>query len=258
MIYKILPDVQDQLVNPEKSCKSCLNFYRQHLADSGPVTRTTDSSGPVKVSQLKPEPLIQLNNPRRRLIRDHHWPGMRREEPRGAHLIIPRKAAGTVRRELYIIRRIRIHEISSAQLKLLDVNIAKFPLPEHGRIIREVARVVDRLVRPEGHVEIAAFVETTKTIEARAVQIVEQLRAFFRVRLATTNQAIEALALSIEKLLVVPHPHAHAQTILHVTIEVDEVRVDVVQQRLLRLQSKHHREPAAKRFEVATFNVRFQ
>src|SRR6185503_11321099 len=104
---------------------------------------------------------------------------------------------------------------------------------------------------------IAALVETAETIEARAIEIVEQLRAFLRVRLAAPDQIIEALSLAIKELFVISHAHAHPQPILHVMIEVDEMWVDVVQQRLLRLQSKHDRKSAAKRFDVATLRVCF-
>src|ERR1044071_4175568 len=121
--------------------------------------------------------------------------------------------------------------------------------------MRKVARVVDRFVSPERHIEIAALVEATEAIETRPVQIVEQLRAFLRVRIAASNQSIKTIALAIEKLLVVAHPHTHSQTILHVTIEVDQVRVDVVQQRLFGLESQHNSKPAAKRFDRPTLRV---
>src|SRR6185369_15276187 len=75
------------------------------------------------------------------------------------------------------------------------------------------------------------------------------------VHLAASNQTIEALALSIKKLLVVSHPHAHSQTILHVTIEIDQVWVDVIQQRLLRLQTQHNCKPTAKRFDITSLRV---
>src|SRR6185295_5251253 len=171
------------------------------------------------------------------------------------HLIIPRKPARTVRRELYIIRRIRIHEISRSQRERFHIHVAKFPLPKYLTVICKIARVVDCFVSAERHIEIATLVETTQAIEARAVEIVEQLRAFLRVSFAASNQTIEALALAIEKFLFVTHAHAHPQTILHVMIEVDQVRIDVVEQCLLRLQAQHYGQSTAEWLDVSTPRV---
>src|SRR6185503_2326720 len=176
---------------------------------------------------------------------------MRRQKPRRTLLIIPRKASRTVRRELYIIRRIGVDEIIRLKLKFLHIHITEFPLPEHRRVTRKIARVVDRFVSAERYVEITASVETTQTIEARAVEIVEQLCAFLRVCLAASNQPVEAIALPIEKLLVVSHSHAHPQTVLNVTVEVDQVWIDVIQEGLTGLQSKHDSEAPAKRLDVS-------
>jgi hypothetical protein len=75
------------------------------------------------------------------------------------------------------------------------------------------------------------------------------------VCLAAPDQAVEALALAIEKLFIIPHSHAHPQTILHVAVEVDQVWIDVIQQRLPGLQSKHDSEAAAKRLDISTLRV---
>src|SRR6185503_6966159 len=98
---------------------------------------------------------------------------MRRESLRRAYLIVPRETSGAVRRELYIIRRIRIHKIIVLQLERFNIFVTEFPLPEHARVTRKIFRVVDCLVRSEGHIEIAALIETTEPIETRAVQVVE-------------------------------------------------------------------------------------
>src|SRR6185503_19249465 len=105
---------------------------------------------------------------------------MRRESLRRAHLIVPRETTGAVRRELYIIRRIGIHKIIVLKLERLNIVVTELPLPEHGRITRKILRVVDRFIRAERHIEIAALVEAAETIETRAVQVVEQLRSFRR------------------------------------------------------------------------------
>src|SRR5688500_10897919 len=151
---------------------------------------------------------------------------MSSQKPRRPNLIIPRKTTRAVRRELYIIRRIRIDKIFRLDLESFDIFITKLPLAEDRRIISEVGRVVNRFISPEWNVEIAAFIETTKTIEAGAVQVVEQLRSFLTLRFAVSYQLIKPLAMSIEKLLVVAHRHPHLEPTLHVTIEIDQMRID--------------------------------
>src|SRR5262249_38932987 len=115
----------------------------------------------------------------------------------------------------------------------------------------------DRFIRPKRHIEIAAFVETTEPIETGAIQIIEQLRRFRRLRAAVANQSIETIAMTIEKSFVVTHSYRHCQTLLHVGVEVNQVRIDVVQERLLRLQAKRDSETTAKWFDVPSRGVRF-
>src|ERR1043166_479561 len=232
-------------------------LHRQPFTRRRPIARATDPSWPIKIRQLKSESLVQLDDSRRRLIGNHYWSIMSRQQLRRAHLIVPRETAGAVSCELYIIRRIGVDKISRRKRQCRDIKITKLPLPEHARILREIGGVVDRLVRSERHIEIAALVETAEPVEAGAIQIVEQLRRFRRLRAAVVNQSIEARAMTIEKLFVVAHRQRHSQTALHVSVEVNEVRIDVVQERLLRLQSKRDGETAAKRLDVAARCVCF-
>src|SRR6185436_1862357 len=151
-------------------------FDRQHLARRSPITRATDPSWTIKIRQLKSEPLIQLYDSLRRLIRNNNRPTMLRQQSRGAHLIVPRKTTGAVRRKLYIIRRICIDEIFRLDLQRLNILITEFPSHKHACVLREIARVVDRCVGTERHVEISTLIEPAKPVEAGAVEIVEQLR----------------------------------------------------------------------------------
>src|SRR5215213_7735282 len=210
------------------TCKSCLRFYRQHFARGGAITGATDPSGPIQIRQFKTTVLIQLDNSRGRLIRNYYWSRMTSQQFRSAHLIVPRKTTRTVSRELYIIRRISVDEIFRTEFQTCNVLITKLPLPEECRILREIRSVVDGFVSAEGHVEIAPFIETAKTVEAGAIEIVEQLRAFPGVRLAVSNKPVESLAMPVEEFLVVAHRYAHPQPVLQVAVEINEVGIDVV------------------------------
>src|SRR5829696_3897137 len=114
-------------------------FYRQHFTRCCSISSTTNPSRRIEIAQLKPESLVQLNDSRRRLVRNNYWPTMRRKKLRGALLIFPRKTTRTVRRELYIIRWIRVDEILRLKLERLNIHIAEFPLPEHRCVIRKIA-----------------------------------------------------------------------------------------------------------------------
>ena len=60
-----------------------------------------------------------------------------------ALLIVPGKPARAVRRELDIVRRIRIDKIIRLGLERRDVIIRELPMPELLRILRKVRRVID-------------------------------------------------------------------------------------------------------------------
>src|SRR5688500_11881848 len=170
-------------------------------------------------------------------------------------LIVPRKPSGTVGCELDVVWWIRVDKVSCFNAHRLDVDIRELPLVESLRVLRKIGSVVDRAVRAEGDIEPAALVETAKTVEARAVQIIEQLRRLTAFCAAVLNQLIEALAMPVEELLVVAHLDPRLHAVLQVPVKVDEMRVDVVEQRPRRLQAKHDREPAAKRFNVAAIGI---
>src|SRR6185369_8341110 len=113
------------------------------------------------------------------------------------------------------------------------------------------------IVSTERHVEIPAFIKPAETVEARPVQVVKQLCALFGKRLSLASQMVEAIPMLVEEFFVIAHGQVHLQPLLHVTIKIDEVRIHVVEQRLLRLQTEHYRKSTAKRFHVTTVRVRF-
>src|SRR6185369_3397677 len=144
-------------------------------------------------------------NPQRRLVRDYDRARVLRQQLRRPLLIIPRKSAGTVRRELRVVRRIRIDESPCFYPHLFDVYITELPVPEHRRVPAEVGCVIDLRVSPERHIELAALIKTTKPVEAGAIQIVKQFRRLTTFHATILNQPVETIALTIEELLVVAH-----------------------------------------------------
>src|SRR6476660_1347798 len=146
---------------------------------------------------------------------------MLRQQLRRPLLIIPRKPAGTVRRELRIVRRIGVDEISCFYPHLFDVHITELPVPEHGRVPAEVGCVIDLRVGPERHVELATLIKTTKPVEARAIQIVKQFRRLTTLHATILNQPVETIAMTIEELLVVAHLNLPRHAVAQMTIKID-------------------------------------
>src|SRR5215213_7985498 len=138
---------------------------------------------------------------------------------RSAPLIVHRKPAGAVSRELDVIRRVGVNEILSFDLHLLDIDVREFPLLERLRVLREVRGVIDRFVSSERNIKFAALIEAAKSVEARPIQIIEQFRRFIASRPAVLNELIESIAMLVEELLVVAHLDPESQAVLEMTVE---------------------------------------
>src|SRR5688572_2612915 len=61
--------------------------------------------------------------------------------------------------------------------------------------------------------------------------------------------------MTIEELLIVSHLDAQSHTVLQVAIEVDQVRINVVEQRALGLQTEYDCESTAERFDVTPIGI---
>src|SRR5215813_11106684 len=126
------------------------------------------------------------------------------DQPLGSpHLVIPRKASGTVGSELDIIRWVSIDKIAAFQLQLFQIAIREQPWLERLTILSEVDHVINRLVGAKGNVEFTAAIEAAEAVKAGAIQIVEKLGRFRRVGALLFDQLIEPLALFIEECFLV-------------------------------------------------------
>ena len=101
---------------------------------------------------------------------------MRRQPLGRAHLIFPTKSTGTVGRKFHVIRRVRINKIVRLNLKRLNIAIRESPVFEDTPKLRKVRCVGDCRVSAERYIEFAALIKPAKTIEASAIQIIEELR----------------------------------------------------------------------------------
>ena len=159
-------------------------------------------------------------------------------------------------RELDVVGRIGVDEVAALERHRFHVTGGERPAGEHFAVRREVACVRDPHVLTERHVEFARPVEPAEAVVAGPVEVVEE-RARFALRgLAARQHRVEPVAMLVEQLLVVLHREIDAKAVLKPTVEVDDVRVGVVQERARGHQAERHREAAAEGLDEAAARVR--
>jgi|SRR5260370_12518070 len=177
---------------------------------------------------------------------------MLRQQLGCAHLIVPRESTGAVGRELNIVWRIGIDEIVRLDRKPSEIFVRKFPAPKHLPVDVKVSYVIDLLVLAERHVEFAVAIEAAQTVETSAVQKIKELRRFLRPSRTILDELVEARAMRVEKLWVVASIDSQRQTVAHLPVEINQMRIDVIQQGSLRMQFKRNGQPAAEWLDVTT------
>ena len=118
---------------------------------------------------------------------------MRSQQRRRAHLIFPGETARAVGRELHVVRRICIDEVISFERQCFQIPASKLPSRKEFSVLVEIRNVVDLLVASEGHIEFAALIESAKTIEASAIQEVEELCCWLGLDFALFDHSIESM-----------------------------------------------------------------
>ena len=103
---------------------------------------------------------------------------MRRQPFRRAHLIIPIEPTRTVSREFNVVGRVCVNKIFRKKFQLGRIDVAEGPVTNSTLQLREVARVVNRLVSAKWSVELSGAVEATEAVEAGAIQVIKKLCSF--------------------------------------------------------------------------------
>ena len=116
----------------------------------------------------------------------------------------------------------------------------------------KVCRVVNRAVPAKRHIELAAQIETAKTVEAGAIEIIEKLRAFLRAGSTRADQLIEASAMIVKELLIITRFNLKREPAPNLFVKIDQMRIEIVQQCMLGFQPECDCETAAKGFDIAT------
>jgi hypothetical protein len=118
----------------------------------------------------------------------------------------------------------------------------------------EVGRVRYRFVSAKWNIEFAALIEPAETVEAGAIKIIEKLGRFRRIFLRS-SEVIETLAMLVEHFFIVFHFNVQLEAFLNLTIEIYEMRVNVVENGKPGLKTKRNCEAAAKRFDISSITM---
>jgi hypothetical protein len=78
------------------------------------------------------------------------------------------------------------------------------------------------------------------------------LGGFGRLRAAVCDQPIETLAMGVEQLSVIARFDCHRQSASELRVEINQVRIQIIEDRPFRSQTKRNCQPATKWFDVTT------
>jgi hypothetical protein len=165
-----------------------------------------------------------------------------------AHLVIPIEPPGAVRGKLDIIWRIGIDKVGRVYLDLLEISARELPTRKNRNILVPVIDIVDGPISPKRDVVLAPLVVTAQPIVARAIEIVKQLGSLSGLIFALTDKLVKAETMLIVQGPVVLHRQADPQPPLKPPVKVDQVAIDIVEQRFLGPQPKRHSHATHERF----------
>src|SRR5205823_2868689 len=95
-----------------------------------------------------------------------------------------------------------------------------------------------------------------EAVVGRAIQVVEQRRCLAAAFTTATNERVEPVSMCVESLGAVFHADADSKPSFQPSIKIDDVGIEIVEERPLRQQTERRRETAAKRLHQATMRVR--
>jgi hypothetical protein len=119
----------------------------------------------------------------------------------------------------------------------------------------EVGRVRYRFVSAKWNIEFSALIEPAETVEASAIKIIEKLGRLRR-SFTLSCEFIKTLTLFVEHFFIVFHFNVQLEAFLNLTIEIYEMRVNVVEYCKPGLKTKRNCEAAAKRFNISSIVMR--
>src|SRR6266508_3002337 len=134
-------DVELRLSYITRGTSYSQSFGCQHFSRRRAISGATNPPGTGEILNLKSQLLIEFNDTRRRLIRQHHGSGMSRQPLRGSDLIVPAKTSGAVGSEFDVVRWVGVDEIFVLDLERANVAVRKAPVFKDWLKLREAGGV---------------------------------------------------------------------------------------------------------------------
>ncbi len=117
---------------------------------------------------------------------------------------------------------------------------------KHLPVRPEIPNIIYLPVSPEGNIELPILVKTAEAVVAGPVQIIEEFRPLPGLAFSLFDQVVETVAALIIKSLLIRHRSLHEKTLLQPAKKINQVTVDIVEQRSFRLQPQGHGQAATK------------
>ena len=115
-----------------------------------------------------------------------------------------------------------------------------------------------RAVSPERHVERASAIEAAETVETRSVEEVEETSRFGTVAALRRDERVETVAVTGSRTSSrFCHRELDAEAALQPPIEIDQMWVDVIEERSLGGEAQRHPQTAAEGLDEAAVPMSF-
>src|SRR5262249_36848273 len=157
------------------------------------ITRATDPPWRPQEAHLVSLASIELFHTLRRLIHQHHWPGVAREPPRRPLLIAPREAAARALREFDVVRRVGGDDTVRLDPRPLHAALGDTPAGEPLTVRQEIPGLSNPGIPPDRHVKQPSWVKTAQAVETGAIEKVEQRGRFLGLTIASSQKRIESI-----------------------------------------------------------------
>jgi hypothetical protein len=122
------------------------------------------------------------------------------------YLIVPGEVFLRVMRELNVIGRIRVDEVSRLDREFFKIRAHELPLRECRHVFAEIRFVGYLFVAAERDVEFSLAIESAQTVVTGSIQVLDEAGCFFAVTVIFANDLIEPRSALVKAGFLVLHP----------------------------------------------------
>ncbi len=228
----------------------------EHFASGRSVASTAYPARCLQEPEPGPERLVEVDDAWRRLIRENNRSRVAGQPCSSSYLVVPRERVSSVVGELHVVGRVSVDEVVRLEQDALEVAHRELPSGEYVRIFGEIPSVFDALVTTERNIESTSAIESAKAVVTGSIEIVEEPRRRSAVPVPVSKKHIETVSTGVEVAFRVQHRTRDHEAGFQPAVEIDQVRIDVVEQRSFWDQSYRDGKPTAERFHQSSMAVR--